>query len=255
MTANEQNRRLQCEPTPRWVRVLFNGMFVANSKQVMLLREQGHLPVYYFPRADVRCDLLTASEQTTHCPYKGDASYWHVTVGDRTAHNAVWGYPVPLPDAPDLADYLAFYWNKMDSWFEEDTQVFVHPRDPYKRVDVCESSRHVRVVVNGEIVADTHRPRLLFETGLPTRYYIPKVDARLDLLVPTPKRTRCPYKGEASYYSVRVGDTLVEDIVWTYPYPEVAVTAIQNMLCFFNEKVDAIYVDDVREEKPETPWK
>ena len=248
------NRHIVFEPSPRWVRVLFNGEFVADSKQVMLLHEQGHLPVYYFPRGDVRMDLLTPTDHTTHCPYKGDASYWSVTVGEETVENALWGYPDPLPDAPDLADYVAFYWEKMDCWFEEDTQVFVHPRDPYKRVDVCDSSRHVQVIVAGETVADTRRPRLLFETGLPTRYYIPKVDARLDLLVPSQKRTRCPYKGQAGYYSVEVGETLVEDIVWTYPYPEAAVAAIQNMLCFFNEKVEAIYIDGELEVKPETPW-
>ncbi len=252
MKQNEQ--RITLEPSPRWVRVLFNGEYVADSKQVILLREAGHLPVYYFPRADVRSELLTASEQSTHCPHKGDATYWHVSVGERTVENAVWSYPEPLPHAPDLSEYMAFYWEKMDGWFEEDQEIFVHPRDPHKRVDVCASSRHIRVVVAGETVAETNRPHLLFETGLPTRYYIPKVDARLDLLVPSSQQTRCPYKGTAEYCSVQVGETLVEDIVWFYRQPEVAVASIQNMLCFFNEKVDAIYIDGELEEKSETPW-
>lgn len=253
-TKLQSTERLTFEPSPRWVRVLFNGQFVADSKRVMLLHEQGHLPVYYFPRADVRDDFLTKTEHSTHCPYKGDATYWTVTVGDRTAENAVWGYPDPLPDAPDLADYMAFYWEKMDSWFEEEEEVFVHPRDPYHRVDVCPSSRHVRVVVDGETVAETNHPYLLFETGLPTRYYIPKVDVRLDLLEPSEKTTRCPYKGEANYYSVQVGNTVTEDIVWFYRYPVNAVASLQSTLCFFNEKVDAIYVDGEMEEKIETPW-
>jgi uncharacterized protein (DUF427 family) len=105
------------EDSPRRVRVMFGGEIVADSRRVKLIHEQGHLPVYYFPRSDVRMDLLEATDLTTHCPFKGDASYWSVRVSDRVAENAVWGYPEPIDSAPPLADYLAFYWNKMDEWF------------------------------------------------------------------------------------------------------------------------------------------
>ena len=109
--------------------------------------------------------------------------------------------------------------NKMDAWYEEDEQVFVHPKDPYHRVDVLESSRNVKVTVDGEVVAVTDRPKVLFETGLPPRYYIPPEDVREDILVASEKTTQCPYKGVASYYSVEAGGERVEDLVWYYPEP------------------------------------
>jgi uncharacterized protein (DUF427 family) len=141
----------------------------------------------------------------------------------------------------------------MDSWFEEDDEVFVHPRDPYHRVDVLNSSRHVKVVVEGEVVAETHRPRLLFETGLPTRYYFPKLDVRLELLEPTDSVTACPYKGQARYWSVRVGDHVVKDLVWSYPTTIPECPKIENLLSFYNEKVD-LYVDGELQVRPKTPW-
>jgi len=246
-------RRLHLEPSPKRLRILFNGQFVADSRNVMLLHEETHLPVYYIPQDDVRMAHLTPTDHSTHCPYKGDAAYWTVQVDDKRAENAVWGYPEPLPQAPDLTGYMAFYWNKMGAWFEEDEQVFGHARDPYHRIDVLHSSRHVRAEINGETVADTTRACLLFETGLPTRYYIPKTDVRLDWLAPSAKQTICAYKGEASYYAVRMGETLVKDIAWYYPYPNPEVAKIQNRICFLNEKVD-LYVDGALQEKPQTPW-
>ncbi len=241
------------EPSPRRVRALLNGVAVADSTEVKLLLEDGHLPVYYFPVKDVRMDLMEQTDKHTHCPRKGAASYWSVTVGDKTAEAAAWGYKDPIPDAKEIKDHIAFYWNKMDAWFEEDDEVYVHPRDPYKRVDVLNSSRHIRVVVDGETVAETNRARLLFETGLPTRYYIPKSDARLELLEPTDTSSRCPYKGEASYWNVRIGESVHEDIVWAYREPIPENPRIENLLCFFNEKVE-IYVDGVKEETPSTAW-
>jgi uncharacterized protein (DUF427 family) len=219
-----------------------------------MMLETGHLPVYYFPLEDVRTDLLVPTDHRTDCPYKGTASYYSITVGTRTAENAAWHYREPLAGTPgELAGLVAFYWGKMDAWFEEDDEVFVHPRDPYHRVDVLQSSRHVEVRVNGELVADTRRPWLLFETGLPTRYYIPKVDVRLDLLESSELTTRCPYKGVASYYSVRAGGTLAKDVAWCYPLPIPECPKIENLVCFFNEKVD-ISVDGELEARPVTNW-
>jgi uncharacterized protein (DUF427 family) len=131
--------------------------------------------------------------------------------------------------------------------------VFVHPRDPYHRVDVVHSSRHVKVVVDGEVVAETTRPRLLFETGLPTRYYIPKLDVRMDLLQPTDSVTACPYKGRARYWSVRVGDRTLKDLVWSYPAPIPECPKIEGLLSFYNERVD-IYVDGELQPRPKTQW-
>jgi uncharacterized protein (DUF427 family) len=248
------NEKLQIEPSPRWVRAFFAGVAVVDSKRPLLMREGGHTPVYYFPRGDVRTDLLVDSDHRTHCPHKGDARYWSVRVGDRLAENAVWCYPEPAAGAPDLSEWVALYWHTMDAWFEEDDQVYVHPRDPYKRVDVLNSSRHVRVLLSGEVLGETRRPRLLFETGLPTRYYMPKMDVRLDRLSPSATRTRCPYKGEAHYYSARVSGEIYEDIAWYYPYPVPECPRIENLVCFYNERVGELWVDGELMPKPRTRW-
>jgi len=244
---------LYFEDSPRRVRVMFGGETIADSKRAKLLHETGHLPVYYFPEEDVRMDFLEESDHTTYCPFKGDASYWSVRVGDEVAENAVWYYPEPIDSASPLAGYLAFYWNLMDAWYEEEEEVFVHPRDPYHRVDILESSRHVKVRVNGEVVAETERPKILFETGLPPRYYIPPEDVREDVLVASEKTTQCPYKGIASYWSVEAGGGRAEDLVWYYPEPIPEAAKIKGLLAFFNEKVD-LEVDGEEQERPRTRW-
>jgi len=246
--------RITFERSPRRVRVQFNGEWVADSTGAHLLFETRHLPIYCFPRADVRTDLLRASEHHTYCPYKGTASYWSIAVGDRLSENAVWAYPEPYDEVAEIKDYLAFYWDRVDHWFEEDDEIFVHARDPYKRVDVVNSSRPVQVIVGGATVADTKRARFLFETGLPTRYYIPPEDVRMDLLVPSENVTSCPYKGTARYYSVRLADRVFPDIVWSYPEPIPECPKIKGYLCFFNEHVDEILLDGVAVPRPLTPW-
>jgi uncharacterized protein (DUF427 family) len=251
--SNTGDQPVRLEPNGRRVRVFFGGTPVADSVKTVYLFETGHLPVYYVPRDDVRFDLLKQTDLHTTCPRKGVATYYTVTVGDHVAENAVWAYPEPLPAVPELADYVAFYWDKADAWFEEDDEVFVHPRDPYHRVDVLRSSRHVQVIIDGTVVAESHRPSLLFETNLPVRYYLPKVDVRLDLLTPTATRTRCPYKGEAVYWTADIGGKRYEDIAWGYPAPIPEIPKIENLISFYNEKVD-IVVDGVPQERPRTRW-
>jgi uncharacterized protein (DUF427 family) len=241
------------EDSPRRVRVVLGGENVADSRRVKLMHETRHLPVYYFPEEDVRMELLEATDHTTTCPFKGEASHWSVRVGENVAENAVWSYPDPIESSPPIEGYLAFYWRKMDHWYEEDEEVFVHPRDPYHRVDVLESSRHVKVSVNGEVVAETDRPVVLFETGLPPRYYIPPEDVRKDVLVPSDRHTQCPYKGIASYHSVEVGGETEENVIWHYPEPIAAAEKIRGNLSFFNEKVD-LEVDGEPQERPQTQW-
>jgi uncharacterized protein (DUF427 family) len=245
--------RIELWHSPKWVRVYFGGEFIADSKKTVLVREKGHILTYYFPRQDVRMDLLEKSGLQHEMPGLGRATYWTVKAGGQEAKNAAWSVDKDQPEAAEIEGYVAFKWNQMDAWFEEDEQVFVHPRDPFVRIDTVRSSRHIRVVIDGEAVAETHRPMLLFETGLPVRYYIPKVDVRMDLLQPSTTHTECPYKGVASYYSIKVGDHVSENIVWYYPFPLLEVSKIQNMLSFYNEKVD-LYVDGVKEEKPKTHW-
>ena len=242
------------EPSPRRVRVKFNGEWIADSTRAHLLFETHHLPVYYFPRADVRLDLMAPTDHHTFCPYKGTASYWTIRVGDRVAENAVWGYPDPYDEVLAIRDFVAFYWDRVDHWYEEDEEIFVHPRDPYKRVDAIQSSRRVEIVLGGEVIADTRRARFLFETRLPTRYYIPAEDVRMDLLAPSEKTTQCPYKGKARYWSAKIGDQLFPDIVWSYPEPIAECPTIKGLLSFFNEQVDEIRVDGVAQPRPVTPW-
>jgi uncharacterized protein (DUF427 family) len=244
---------LYFEESPKRVRAVFSGETVADSRHAKLLHETGLLPVYYFPEADVRMDLLERTDHTTHCPFKGDAAYWTVRAGDRVAENAVWGYPEPMEGAPPLAGHVAFYFDRMDKWLEEDEEFDVHPKDPYHRIDVLNSSRHVKVSVNGEVVAESRRPKILFETGLPPRYYIPPEDVREELLVPSDSSSVCPYKGVASYWSVRANGETVEDLVWSYPKPRRDAQKVEGLLCFFNEQVD-LEVDGEKQERPKTQW-
>lgn len=252
-TRTGPERVLYLEDTPRWVRCVFAGETVASSKRAKLLHETGHLPVYYFPRIDVRVDLLDPTERRTHCPLKGDASYWSIRVGDRVATDAAWSYPDPIEGAPPLEGLIAFYWRKLDHWYEEDEEIFVHARDPYHRVDITRSSRHVRVSRHGELLADSRRPMVLFETGLPPRFYLPPEDVRMELLTPTDTRTQCPYKGTATYWSVKAGDEVVADLVWSYADPIPDARKITGLLSFFNEKVD-LELDGELPARPTTRW-
>jgi len=241
------------ESSPRWVRTVLNGTTVADSRRVKLLWEPDRLPVYCFPAEDVRMDLLRRSGEREDDP-KGPTALWTVQVGDRVAADAAWSVERPSEGCPDISGYVVLSWRDMDTWYEEDDEVYVHPRDPYHRVDVMRSSRHVRVEMLGETIADTGRPSLLFETGLPTRYYIPRRDVRMDMLAPSSTMTQCPYKGRATYFGVRVGNRLARDLVWTYQFPIPECTKIENLLCFYDERVDAVYVDGERQEKPVSPW-
>jgi uncharacterized protein (DUF427 family) len=241
------------EDFPRRMRALFEGETIVDGRHAKLLHEQNHLPKLYFPEDEVATAFLESTEHTSHCPFKGDASYWSVRVGDRVAENAVWSYPDPLEGAPPLSGYLAVYWDQMDEWLEEDEQAIVHVRDPYHRVDVLDSSRHVRVTVNGEVVAETRRPRVIYETGLPPRWYFPPDDVRVEALAPSDKQTGCAYKGFASYHSVRAGGEEEEDVVWFYRDPRPGVERIKGYLAFFNERVD-IEVDGELQERPITQW-
>lgn len=235
--------QIRIEETPRWIRVSYGGETIADSKSVLIVTETGHLPIYYFPREDVRIDLLEASPFQSHCTHKGTASYWSIRSGGRLSENAAWSYEAPKPGSEALAGYIAFYWKKVDAWYEEEEQIFVHARDPYKRVDALPSSRHIQVVIGGEVVADSNRAVIVYETYLTPRYYLPKEDIRLELLEPTGTVTQCPYKGIASYWNAKVRDQLYRDVVWSYADPLPEIPQIAGLLSFYNERVDAIYID------------
>ena len=190
--ANNPDHHVRIEPSPRRVRAVVGGETIADSTRMSLLHEANHLPVYYFPLEDVRLDLMAKTETSTHCPYKGDASYWSLTLGGRNVDDILWSYETPFDEVPELAGLAAFYWRKVDRWYEEDEEIFVHARDPYKRVDAIRSSREVRVVLGGETVARSTRAHFLFETRLPVRHYIPREDVRMDLLAPDRQRDALP---------------------------------------------------------------
>jgi uncharacterized protein (DUF427 family) len=242
-------RALYMEPTPKRIRVEVDGETIADSRRAMILQESGLQPIYYFPREDVRFDLLEPTDKHTHCPKKGDASYYSVRVGERVVKNAAWYYPEPFDDAPpQLKDAIAFYFDRVDRWFEEDEEIHVHPRDPYHRIDVLRTDRRVRVSLDGELLADTTRAVALFESNLPPRWYIPRDDVVAEL-EPSDTVTRCPYKGTAAYYSTNGA----KDIVWYYADPLPEVGRIKDLLCFFNERVD-LELDGELQTCQETPW-
>lgn len=243
---------VRVEPIAKRVRAVVGDVAIADSTRTLMMWEAGRLCVYYFPVEDVRRDLLSASGTIMPSPHKGDATYYSVTVGDRTIDDAAWRYLTPAAGTPDVTGYIAFHWKYMDRWLEEDEEVFVHARDPYHRIDVLQSSRRIEVIVDGEIVADTSNAMILFETSLPPRYYIPKEDVRFELLQPSDMRTGCAYKGPTSgYWSA--GDSH-RPLAWCYetPWPEAARVA--GRIAFFNERVEAIVIDGVKQPKPVTPW-
>ena len=241
--------RVRVEDGQKRIRVYLGGEVVADTTQPKLVWEKPYYPTYYFPEADVHVDALVATGQTKRSPSRGTAELFDVKSSRRTAEEAAYRHF----DSPieELQTMVAFNWAAMDAWFEEDEEVFVHARDPYTRVDVLPSSRHIEVQVDGVTVADSTNARLLFETGLPVRYYLPKTDVRMDLLASTTTQTHCPYKGTAEYWSVTIDGEKHGDIVWGYRTPLPESAGIAGLVSFYNEKVD-ILVDDVPEVRPKT---
>ena len=202
---------------PRRVRAAFGGQTVLDTTRAVLLHETGLPPQLYAPIGDIRGDLIQPTDHHTFCPFKGTASYWTVTAGDQVAENAIWSYPEPNAEASWLQGYAGFYWAAMDEWYDEDERLEGRLRDPYHRVDVRRSSRHVRVLLGEEVLADTTRPLLLSETGLPNRFYLPAGDVRQDLLEPSDRHTVCAYMGTASYWSVTTDGRKLTDAVLVLP--------------------------------------
>jgi uncharacterized protein (DUF427 family) len=231
------------------VRAMLAGRVVADTVNPVLVWEAPYYPTYYLPVKDVSAELR-ATGATAHSPSRGTGQLFDVLVEGRVAAPAA---ATQYPDSPleQLRDLVRFDWASMDDWFEEDEPVYVHPRDPYIRVDILASSRHLQVSVDGEQVADSRSLRILFETGLPPRYYIPITDVRTELLRPSASTSHCPYKGTATYWSLAVGDTLHADLVWIYRAPLPESQKIAGLACFYNEKVD-ISLDGEPQARPRT---
>jgi uncharacterized protein (DUF427 family) len=232
------------------VRAYLDGQLVADTIAPLLVWEIPNFPTYYIPAADVRAELVAAGE-SEHQRHLGEGELLHVTAGDATAERAARRYR----DSPieELREAIRLDWPAMSEWLEEDEPVYTHPRDPYKRIDILASSRRIRIEIDGITVAESGQPRLLFETGLPVRYYLPLTDVRLDLLRPSDTSTHCPYKGMASYWSVQTDTRLHPDVVWIYRAPLPESQKIAGLACFYNERV-AVYVDGELQPRPPSPF-
>lgn len=250
----EPGKALYLEPTPKRIRAVVGGETIADSRRAMMLHESGHQPIYYFPPDDVRTELLEPSDKHTRCPKKGQASYYTIKAGDQVVESGAWYYPDPIDDAPPIKDLIAFYWDRVDRWFEEDDEVFGHARDPYHRVDLRRTASLIEISLNGETLARSDRAIALFESNLPTRYYLPPEDVTAEL-ERSDTTSQCPYKGTASYHSVRLQSGEVsDDLVWCYAEPLAEMGRIAGLLCFFNERVD-LELDGEPQQRPESPWK
>jgi uncharacterized protein (DUF427 family) len=226
--------RLYFEPYPRRVRALVDDRVVLDSTRGRLLFESNLPPRLYVPLGDLDGSLLETSDTTTHCPFKGDASYRSVRVGERLIEDAVWLYEEPIEAAAWLEGFACLYWEKASAWFVEDERVTHGLRDPYHRVDVIETSRPVRVTAGGEVIAESERAKLLFETGVAPRVYIPGADVAAGVLSPAAKRTTCPYKGEATYWDVGA----VAEAAWSYESPLPESLAVRGHLSFEGEGIE-----------------
>jgi uncharacterized protein (DUF427 family) len=229
---------LYWEPHRRRIRGAVGGETLLDTEGGMLLHETGLPPVLYVPRADVRDDLLVPTDHHTVCPFKGTASYLSIRIGDRTIENAVWTYPDPLPGCPPIGGHLAVYWDRLDHWYEEDEELAGQLRDPYHRIDVRRSARRVRVSWEGRLLAESSRPRLLFETGLPARVLVPWEDVDAAQLEPSATVRASPYTGSASYLSVRGAGDAGHDVAWEYRQPPAEAAGVGAHVSFDRERVE-----------------
>ena len=210
------------------VRATIGDRTVLDTTRAKLLYESGIAPRLYAPLEDYAADVLERTGHTTHCPFKGDASYW--TVAGR--ENALWGYERPIQEAAWLAGHAALYPDSIDAWFVEEERAVGHLRDPFHRIDVHPSSRRVRILHGDEVIADSDRAVLLFETGVPPRAYIARRDIRASI-EPSETRTVCAYKGEARHWTVAG----VQDAAWSYEYPRPEAFGIAGLLAFHPDRV------------------
>jgi uncharacterized protein (DUF427 family) len=224
---------------------MLGGEFIADTLTPLLVWEIPYFPFYYIPVVDVKPGALIETGQSNGV----------ITYNVRGGEKEVDGGAHRFVGAPkgDLGAFVAFHWKEMDAWYEEAEEIFAHPRDPHHRVDVLRSRRDVKVEVDGVTVAESDAPVLLFETGLPTRYYLDQTNVRMDLLTPNNTATQCPYKGTARYWDLNNGVNTYPSFVWSYSFPTPESSKIAGLLCFYNEKVD-LSLDGVRQERPKSPF-
>lgn len=239
------------EPVPRRIRAVLNGQTVVDTTDARYVWEISPFPQYYIPLADVLADSLVDEGTTEETP-RGDVKVFGVRVGDADRPQAA--KVLGASKVEDLDDTVHFEWSAFDAWYEEDERVFVHPRNPYTRVDCIRSTRTVRVETHGVVLAESSSPVLCFETGLPTRYYLNGTDVDFTKLVPSDTETYCPYKGATSgYWSAVLDGKTHPDVAWTYDFPTREVLPLAGLIAFYNEKLD-LFIDGVQLERPNTKF-
>ncbi len=237
------------EPAPRRVRAFLGGAPVFDSTRALYVWESRNYPQYYIPLADVDPAVLVDEEHAERLS-RGPARRHGLRVGETSRPGAAHVYSDGALEG--LLGTVRFQWDALDAWFEEDEEIFVHPRNPYARVDALRSKRAVRVELDGLVLAECACPVTVFETGLPTRYYLDRTDVSFEHLLPSETVTSCPYKGKTTgYWSVRSGAELHRDVAWAYDFPASPLSPIAGLIAFYNEKVD-LTLDGERLERPTT---
>ncbi|MDT0463947.1 DUF427 domain-containing protein [Streptomyces gibsoniae] len=234
-------RLLFAEPLRRRMRVRFNGTWIADSEQVLLLHEPGRYPVAYFPREDVDEQALVASEKVTHHKDLGDTAWYAARAGDRTTERAAWEFTAPPGHATELQGRIAFAWRAMDAFYEEDERILGHAADPYHRIDIRETSRTLEVRLDDTVIARSEHPVVLYESGFAPRWYVPRADIDETRLRPVEGQTFCPYKGLCDYYDI--GDA--HRAAWSYPDAYRQVERITGLVSFEPDKTE-VYLDGKR---------
>jgi uncharacterized protein (DUF427 family) len=237
------------EPVARRVRAMLGGHVVLDTTRALYLWEWPFYPQFLIPAKDVDADSLI-EEQRTHRVSRGLVA----TVGLRAGavERPAAGRRYVESTIPGLVGMVRFDWDALDAWFEEDEQVFVHPRSPYVRVDALRSTRRVRVELEGVLLAESSAPVMVFETGLPTRYYMDRDAVAFSHLRPSNTITPCPYKGHTSaYWSVQTAKALHQDLAWSYDFPTRQLLPIAGLIAFYDEKVD-VFLDGERQVRPKT---
>ncbi|KAI5358927.1 hypothetical protein Slin14017_G112100 [Septoria linicola] len=249
--------------TQRLIQLLFNGVYMMKTTSAIFVWEHPYYPQLYIPAAELQdyFDARSADLQITpgeeikseDDPDQLLATQWTISVREKSIAKVIrFADELPKP-AISLQGLVKIDFASIDQWFEESTPIFVHPKDPFKRVDILQSTRHIVVKIDGRVVADTDSSMHLYETSLPCRYYLPLTRVDASILRPSTTKTQCPYKGEAEYYDVEIDGTVYEDIVWYYNRPLLESARIEGLVCFYNEKVQ-IEVDGEELEVPVTPF-
>ena len=225
-------------PTPRLIRLLFNGIYIAETTEALLVWEHPYYPQYYLPAHAFLGVGAKGAKSEQRAPIKNPegitiAHHYTLSVGNRSTTDSItFTHNLSGPAAP-LKGLAKFNFDAVDCWFEEDAPIYVHPKDPFKRIDILPSSRRVQVFVQGRQVADATSSMHLYETGLPVRYYLPMTLVDVSVLRRSETKTQCPYKGEAEYYSILAegddgGDLALKDVVWYYNRPTLESAKIEG---------------------------